>query len=93
MALLKLQPKNITWFKRDANGSKSYRRIDNVIDITPEKAMSILTIETDKGYSNEIIYFSYKVLLDNGYLRQLRDHNYKRPLLARALELRKQGVI
>jgi hypothetical protein len=94
MALLDLQPpKNITYYKIDCFGNKSYRRIDNVIDITPEKALSILTLETDAGYSDEIIYACYKHLLDSNILKFIRNHDWKRPLYAKALELRRKGII
>lgn len=93
MAILNIEPSSITWTKKDASGGKSYRRIDNVVDINAEKAMSILTYESHMGYSDEIIYTCYRLLLDNGYLKYLRNHNYKRPILARALDLRSRGII
>ena len=93
MAILNIQPMNITWSKKDASGGKSYRRIDNVIDINAEKALSILTYDSHMGYSDEIIYACYKILLDKGYLKYLRNHDYKRPILVRALDLRSRGII
>lgn len=93
MAILNLQSKNITYTKRDCFGSKSHRRIDNVIDLSPEKALSILTLETDAGYSDEIIYACYKHLLDSNILRYIRNHDWKRPLLAQAIGLRRKGII
>lgn len=93
MAILNIQPHNITWYKKDSEGRKSLRRIDNTIHLTPEKAYSILTLETNAGYCDEIIYACYKLLLDTGVLRGCYNHQWKRKLFAQAISLRKRGLI